>query len=662
MKHRLFWVVCVGFVFGLGLGQPSVGGDQNVIYAKGRWTRLLEGEWYVRGVSKAPEVAHLFRDYRRQTPEERLLKFGNPFDCFSRFTAEEVKVLHLPTMSLREGRVHYRESGNQNDKIRFVLIEPGAAILLYDQWRSALSPNGRRIVYIHGARGVLEDRSRSLDIVEVFSPQGGVYSSVETSRQITPGPERGESVLAFEAYKSLLFNEGLGEGDEDSGIPWPVWLVSVVGWASDTEVLYLSHRTTDLQHAWLTKDKDWLAKKRWSLWRMPVTDRVEPEQLVWDSQTPGEQVLEVRVLPHLQLLVETHDHILVIDREGRTGMTLAKADIGLVGFVWSALAQENDEFDAAILAEDDVYSYTAPLAGQITFRSPLRNADGSDNFAPVTSKNGQPRTTGSNPHIGVDLQPKAGESKDVYPVRNGRVYWVDTIKYGRVTIQLDVNGDGQYELPIDNLFVTYLHMRNIAVVKDQNVAIDTKVGEVSNLNPTPILVHLHFEINTITGGSDCRSDFRLPGCTVIRMHRYYEGLIAAQWSGGRDFDFITDIAWRDSRIADTHVYAMNNGAYEDVREGDVILFHRQQGAAVWNSAPMNKNGDLFFLILSQFYPSGTQLELYGRATRTGIPRQPTSLCDGASIRYNYSFMQPRRHRPAPCDIDPQDIFHVLLVY
>lgn len=326
MKHRLFWVVCVGFVFGLGLGQPSVGGDQNVIYAKGRWTRLLEGEWYVRGVSKAPEVAHLFRDYRRQTPEERLLKFGNPFDCFSRFTAEEVKVLHLPTMSLREGQVHYRESGNQNDKIRFVLIEPGAAILLYDQWRSALSPNGRRIVYIHGARGVLEDRSRSLDIVEVFSPQGGVYSSVETSRQITPGPERGESVLAFEAYKSLLFNEGLGEGDEDSGIPWPVWLVSVVGWASDTEVLYLSHRTTDLQHAWLTKDKDWLAKKRWSLWRMPVTDRVEPEQLVWDSQTLGEQVLEVRVLPHLQLLVETHDHILVIDREGRTGMTLAKAD------------------------------------------------------------------------------------------------------------------------------------------------------------------------------------------------------------------------------------------------------------------------------------------------------------------------------------------------
>lgn len=92
--------------------------------------------------------------------------------------------------------------------------------------------------------------------------------------------------------------------------------------------------------------------------------------------------------------------------------------IGLVGFVWSALAQENDEFDAAILAEDDVYSYTAPLAGQITFRSPLRNADGSDNFAPVTSKNGQPRTTGSNPHIGVDLQPKAGESKDVYPVRH----------------------------------------------------------------------------------------------------------------------------------------------------------------------------------------------------------------------------------------------------
>lgn len=87
-------------------------------------------------------------------------------------------------------------------------------------------------------------------------------------------------------------------------------------------------------------------------------------------------------------------------------------------------------------------------------RSPLRTGTGgaTDSWARVNSKNNQPRSSGTNPHRGTDLQAAAGTK--VYPILPGKVVHVNhtiTSQLGSVTLNHDIDGNGTY----DNYYVKF---------------------------------------------------------------------------------------------------------------------------------------------------------------------------------------------------------------
>ena len=156
--------------------------------------------------------------------------------------------------------------------------------------------------------------------------------------------------------------------------------------------------------------------------------------------------------------------------------------------------------------------------------SPARTAGGSNHYENVISKLNQPRSGGTTPHIGTDLQMHAGT--DVYPIFKGKVTAVKHSTYGQlayVTLQSDTDGDGSY----DNEYIRYLHIdpKDTVAIGDifdtdesfGKIDIDRRSLPGGGYNP-----HLHIERNNQYGLHQC-------------FYTFYRSVSA--WLYGFDWDF-----------------------------------------------------------------------------------------------------------------------------
>lgn len=156
--------------------------------------------------------------------------------------------------------------------------------------------------------------------------------------------------------------------------------------------------------------------------------------------------------------------------------------------------------------------------------SPARTTGGSNYYENVISKLNQPRSVGTTPHIGTDLQMDAGTN--VYPIFKGKVTDVNnslTGQLGYVVLQSDINNDGIY----DDEYIKYQHIDPNDTVQVNDVFnIDQSFGKIDidrrQLPGGGYAPHLHIERNNQYGLHHC-------------FYTFYRSVSA--WLYGFDWDF-----------------------------------------------------------------------------------------------------------------------------
>jgi hypothetical protein len=272
---------------------------------------------------------------------------------------------------------------------------------------------------------------------------------------------------------------------------------------------------------------------------------------------------------------------------------------------------------ALLLITDTVmaYSYTTVFRGvgpSLQFGPPI------DGFPPITSKNNQPRSSGTNPHRGTDVRASVGTP--VLAVCNGFVESQSSSSY-ELVLECDRDGD---KIADDNLWVKHDHLETVGFVSTgsyvtKGTQIATSGDEGGKYAP-----HLHFGAMSYRDGV---------GRVWERNQPHYSG--TSSWNYGNDTDFISYVRWNSSSTPVVRSYVMSDGNKISINSGDAVLFHRKDGTSTWSATTMTKSGDDFYYDLSNKYASGTVVNWMVRVTRSDL----------SSSYYRVGFMIPKYAQP-----------------
>ncbi|MDQ8737150.1 M23 family metallopeptidase [Paenibacillus sp. LHD-38] len=237
-------------------------------------------------------------------------------------------------------------------------------------------------------------------------------------------------------------------------------------------------------------------------------------------------------------------------------------------------------------------------------------------FPVVTSQWNQPRSTGTNPHQGIDI--RAQTPTDVNAVCDGWVTSQNATSTYHLILKCDTNGDG---LNNDNLKIYYDHLSAVGFITSSTTKITegTKVALSGNENGGTSY-HLHFGTRTSRSGT----------MVWTRNEPYYRW--TSNWNYGRDLDFISLVTWTNN-IAKVVSYEVASGIKKSLNSNSVTLFHRKDGTASWSSVQMTKSGDEFSYNLGSLYTTG---EIINWMVRSQNPY---------TSGYNYAFMIPKYEQP-----------------
>lgn len=213
-------------------------------------------------------------------------------------------------------------------------------------------------------------------------------------------------------------------------------------------------------------------------------------------------------------------------------------------------------------------------------------------FPIVNSKWCEVRTTGTSPHVGVDMP--VGKTYDVVAVTAG------TLKRDRNDTTYNTTSLSTSKA---NVYCHYEHMLVADIKPDGYYAQGDKVGVPGNAGAA---LHLHFGAynkNTLSGRKSYRTE------TLYRN--------AAAWDYGRYLDVFSQVNWMGNGKAQMTVSF--SGAKNDNTEKpkEVRVFYRKAGAVNWidGGTMTNTSGYIYQYDFSKVLPSGTSFEWTARITR-----------------------------------------------
>lgn len=258
----------------------------------------------------------------------------------------------------------------------------------------------------------------------------------------------------------------------------------------------------------------------------------------------------------------------------------------------------------------------------LTFNSPLSSSS-SRGFANVNSKWNQPRTSGSNPHNGVDLQ--AVVNTPVYAPWAGWATGINITGNADIQFLVDANNDGVQN--DGDYYVRFYHMNS----REAN-GYKTKgalIGHSGNQGGVP--AHLHFGICSVSGG-----------LKWFRNEVNYRHLSSANWNAGQDLDIYGQVRWNNN-VPSIIAYAHDENGKTALTE--VRMYYRTTASGAWTDGGlMTKSGDTYSYNFNGKFPTGTTVYWMVRLTRGTISQrafcpakyyQPTSNPNSSSYAYGY---------------------------
>lgn len=245
-------------------------------------------------------------------------------------------------------------------------------------------------------------------------------------------------------------------------------------------------------------------------------------------------------------------------------------------------------------AYDIVFGNTPPTI--VNFISPLSTTSTSG-FVGVNSKWNQPRSRGTNPHNGVDLQ--ASLNTNVYAPYAGWATGINITGSHDVQFLVDANknkvkDDGDY-------YIHFYHMnaRELNGYKTQGQLI----GKSGNQGGVP--AHLHFGI--------CAVD---SGLRWLRNEVNYRYLSSSNWGSGQDLDIYSQVRWNNNTPS-IIAYIRDDGAKKPMSE--VRMYYRTTSSGKWiDGGLMTKSGDTYTYNFNGKFSCGTTVYWMVRLTRSGV--------------------------------------------
>lgn len=206
-------------------------------------------------------------------------------------------------------------------------------------------------------------------------------------------------------------------------------------------------------------------------------------------------------------------------------------------------------------------------------RSPIRSGT-NDSWVKVNSKNNQPRSSGTNPHQGTDLQAAAGTL--VYPILPGKVKSVNhtlTTQLGSVVLQHDIDGDGIF----DDVYVRYVH-----IDPNGNATNGIKVGDTFTVNQSIGTIdidrgyygpHLHFQsVNSSAS-------------LTYKLYPFYRWV--SDWNFGSHMDFISGDVINSSNTMFITAYANTTNTTNVYNVAKIELYYKIGSTGTWKKSTTN---------------------------------------------------------------------------
>lgn len=193
-----------------------------------------------------------------------------------------------------------------------------------------------------------------------------------------------------------------------------------------------------------------------------------------------------------------------------------------------------------------------------TFKSPNRSSSNvsTDVWPHINSAWNQPRSVGTNPHNGTDLNMSVGTN--VYSAFSGNVS-----AKGTDWIQIrHVNG----------YYMVYKHINpSSSLVVGSAVGTNTVIGTIQNISGA----HLHFGLNTNTSTN-------YNNLIWASNSRPYSHVSSGNWYNGRGLDFVKSHSVSGGTIT-VYAYASDD-ANANIIPTKVSLYHRKSGTTAWSSS------------------------------------------------------------------------------
>lgn len=245
----------------------------------------------------------------------------------------------------------------------------------------------------------------------------------------------------------------------------------------------------------------------------------------------------------------------------------------------------------------DYVPYTG-MTSTINAYSPTRNTSGVETYFGVNSKWQQPRSVGTTPHQGTDLNTPMGTP--VHPIDRGWIVYQSSTAY-ELIIQLDWDYDNVQD---DDVYVKYDHLQYVNFKPTGSFVTTADKVATSGSEGGTVPVHLHFGVLYPKFATGTNGRWAV-------TERLYTNV--ADWNYGRDLDFINYVEVAGSRVW-ANAYTKDNTQTVHLPAGNVRLYHRRVGATRWDSVTMTaaSHGDWYADLP---YPAGTQVQWLVQARR-----------------------------------------------
>lgn len=260
------------------------------------------------------------------------------------------------------------------------------------------------------------------------------------------------------------------------------------------------------------------------------------------------------------------------------------------------------------------------IVSYIQLRTPCRDGSGNDYFETINSKNNQPRSAGSAPHRGVDLNMNWSTDQD-------EVYcpYAGTVR----------KSEGYY-LSVEifsNTYASFIHIvpyvdNGDAVTENEPIA---RIGRTSENGG--YAEHLHF------GFTETKD--MIKWITVGPRYKSYSG-----WNFGMDCDYVGKPYFSSNNELYVHAYTWNDGILQECEK--VELWYRI-GDSNWIPVAMNPtyymDGEAYrwSVDFDEFASSGQTVDWYVAAYRD--VEAPYDTFDESSEPHNWALFPAKYAHP-----------------